>query len=205
MADGTAAASPPAHAETGSRRAPDGDREPVAWVAESFMNLQRTVRRSKARLLAAAGNDVESATHLLLHTVEAEGPMRASALAASVHSDLSTVSRQTAALVGRGLLERRADQRDGRACLLAVTDVGRAAIAEHEQGRQAFFDEVLTGWSTEELRQFAQQMERFTAAYDHTHTAWMSGRAGRLDSRQGAPIPATGAHHRADLEEDPKA
>jgi hypothetical protein len=31
----------------------------------------------------------------------------------------------------------------GRACVLAVTDAGRAAIAEHERGRQAFFDEVL--------------------------------------------------------------
>ena len=173
------------------RRSPDA----VASVTESFIDLQRTVRRSKARLLAAAGNDVESATHLLLHTVESEGPMRASALAASVHSDLSTVSRQVAALVGRGLLERRADQLDGRACLLAVTDAGRAAIAEHEQGRQAFFDEVLTGWSTEEMRQFAQQMERFTAAYDQVHAARVSRRAGRPE----APPPAE-PHHPADLE-----
>lgn len=105
--------------------------------------------------------------------------MRASTLAASVQSDLSTVSRQVAALVGRGLLERRADQRDGRACLLVVTEAGRAAIAEHERGRQAFFDEVLTGWSTEELGQFAQQMERFTAAYDHLHAARVTARAGR--------------------------
>src|ERR1700727_4041800 len=134
----------------------------VASVTDSFIDLQRTVRRSKARLLAAAANDVESAAPLLLHTVESEGPRRASALAASVHSDLSTVSRQVAALVGRGLLERRADQSDGRACVLAVTDAGRAAIAEHERGRQAFFDEVLAGWSADELRQFRQQVERVT-------------------------------------------
>src|SRR3984957_13053410 len=94
-------------ADRGSRRPAEGRLDAVASVTESFIDLQRTVRRSKARLLAAAGNDVESATHLLLHAVESEGPMRASALAASVHSDLSTVSRQVAALVGRGLLERR--------------------------------------------------------------------------------------------------
>jgi DNA-binding MarR family transcriptional regulator len=76
----------------------------VASVTDAFIDLQRTVRRSKARLLAAAGNDVESATHLLLHTVESEGPMRASALAASVHSDLSTVSRQVTALGRRGVV-----------------------------------------------------------------------------------------------------
>jgi DNA-binding MarR family transcriptional regulator len=127
MADSTTAASPPTHRLAA-----------VASVTESFIDLQRTVRRSKARLLAAAGNDVESATHLLLHMVKAEGPMRASALATSVHSDLSTVSRQVTTLVGRGLLERRADQLDGRACLLAVTGAGRAAVAEHERGHLAW-------------------------------------------------------------------
>jgi DNA-binding MarR family transcriptional regulator len=153
--------------------------EATAGVTESFIDLQRTVRRAKARLLAAAGDDVESAGHLLLHTVQADGPMRASALAASVQSDLSTVSRQVAVLIGRGLLERRADQLDGRASLLAVTDAGRARIAEHEQGRHAFFEEVLAGWTTAELSQFAQQLERFTASYDQIHTAWMSRRADR--------------------------
>ena len=176
MADSTAAAPPSAPAETAPRRSSNDRRKTVTSVAESFIDLQRTVRRSKARLLAAAGNDVESAAQVLLHTVAAEGPMRASALATSVQADLSTVSRQVAALVGRGLLERQADQLDGRASLLAVTHAGRGAIAEHEQGRQAFFDEVLAGWSTEEMRQFAQQLERFTAAYDHVHTAWVNER-----------------------------
>ena len=116
-----------------------GDRgATVASVTKSFVGLQRTVRRSKARLHAAAGDDVESATHVLLHVVAAEGPMRASALASSVHADLSTVSRQVAALVSRGLLERQADQLDGRASLLAVTGAGQAAIAEHERaGRRS--------------------------------------------------------------------
>ena len=185
MANSAAAGSPAqAHTGTAPSGSPGGRREPVALVADSFSELQRTVRRSKARLLAA-GDDIDSATQLLLHTVAGEGPMRASALAASVQADLSTVSRQVAALVGRGLLERQADQFDGRACLLAVTDAGRAAIAEHEQGRQKFFDAVLADWNTEEMRQFARQLERFTAAYDRVHTAWMNERAGRPDSHPG--------------------
>ena len=189
MANSAAAESPAqAHTGTAPTGSPGGRREPVASVADSFSELQRTVRRSKARLLAA-GDDVDSATQLLLHTVAADGPMRASALAASVQADLSTVSRQVAALVGRGLLERQADQFDGRACLLAVTDAGRAAIAEHEQGRQTFFDAVLADWNTEEMRQFARQLERFTAAYDRVHAAWMSERAGRPDSHPRSTHP----------------
>jgi DNA-binding MarR family transcriptional regulator len=194
MADSVTATPPPAHAKTAHAKAANATAanakaaqagtasrpDTVASVAESFVGLQRTVRRSKARLLAAASNDVESATQVLLHTVAAEGPMRASALAASVQADLSTVSRQVAVLVSRGLLERQADQLDGRASLLAVTDAGRAAVAEHDQGRQAFFDDVLTGWSTGEMHQFAELLERFTAAYDRIHTARMNERAGRM-------------------------
>jgi DNA-binding MarR family transcriptional regulator len=185
---------------------PPGDRrEDVASVTESFSELQRTVRRWKARLAAAFGDDVESATRLLLHTVESEGPMRASALAASVQSDLSTVSRQVTTLVARGLLERRADQRDGRACLLAVTAAGRAAIAEYERGRRAFFDTVLSGWSAGEMRQFARQMEQFTAAYDQAHVALMTERTERMAGRAGPQVRASAHDHPAELEEGPTA
>jgi DNA-binding MarR family transcriptional regulator len=157
----------------------------VAAVADAVIDLLRTVRRSKARLLAAS-DDVDSATQVLLRTVEAEGPMRASALAAAVQSDLSTVSRQVAALVTRGLLERRADPVDGRASLLAVTDPGTAVIAQHEQARTDFFEQVLSGWSPAEQDQFVHLLERFTAAYDTTHTHWMTGSAPHA-ARTGDP------------------
>jgi DNA-binding MarR family transcriptional regulator len=177
----------------------------AAAVAESFGEMQRTVRRWKARLLAAFGDDVDSATLLLLNTVESEGPMRSSALAASVQADLSTVSRQVTTLVTRGLLERRADQRDGRACLLAVTEKGRAAIAEYEQGRQAFFEKVLSGWSAAEMGQFALQLERFTVAYDHVHNAWMTERTERMDGNAGTRVRDSADDQPADLEEGPTA
>lgn len=149
----------------------------TAAVAERFIDLMRTVRRAKARMLDSAGSDIDSASQVLLHTVAAEGPVRASALAASVQADLSTVSRQVAVLVERGLLERQADQRDGRATLLAITSAGRAALARHEKGRQEFFESVLSGWSPEEIRQFARQLERFTAAYDQVHASRTSSPA----------------------------
>lgn len=205
MADRATGTASPASAGAVTDRSPGGRREDVASVTESFSELQRTVRRWKARLAAAFGDDVESATRLLLHTVESEGPMRASALAASVHADLSTVSRQVTTLVARGLLERRADQRDGRACLLAVTDPGRAAIAAYEQGRQAFFDTVLSGWSAGEMRQFARQLEQFTAAYDHAHVALMTTRTGRMDGHAGTRPRAAADDQPADLEEGPTA
>lgn len=141
----------------------------AAEVADRFVELMRTVRRAKARMLDSAGSDVDSAGQVLLHAVAAGGPARASALAASVQADLSTVSRQVTALVERGLLERQADPDDGRATLLALTGAGRTALARHEQGRREFFEAVLDGWSPEETAQFARQLERFTEAYDQVH------------------------------------
>lgn len=146
----------------------------VASVADAVVELLRTVRRSKARVLAAANHDVDSAAQILLRTAAVEGPVRASALAASVQSDLSTVSRQVAALVTRGLLERRADPVDGRASLLVVTAAGQAVIADHEQARMAFFEQVVSDWSPEERDRFAHLLERFTEAYDRTHTHWLT-------------------------------
>jgi DNA-binding MarR family transcriptional regulator len=176
MTEDTATIEPVTSSSSPADRRPRNRQKQVNSVAESFLDLQRTVRRSKARLAAAGVNDVESATQLILQTVATGGPMRASELALSVQSDLSTVSRQVTVLVGRGLLGRSADQLDGRASLLVVTAAGRAAIAEHEQGRAEFFYDVLSGWRVDELRQFAQQMRRFTSAYDETHAAWVSDR-----------------------------
>jgi DNA-binding MarR family transcriptional regulator len=156
-------------------------------AADSVLGLLRTVRKAKARMADDARGDVESATALLLHTVAAHGPVRTSVLAVQVHSDLSTVSRQVGVLVAAGLVERRADPADGRACLLALTPAGQAALAEHERGRARFFAAVLDGWADGELRQFTVLLDRFTASYDHVHAAWISERATRRAAQATPP------------------
>lgn len=142
-----------------------------AAVTNGVLSLSRAIRKAKARLAADAGAEVEWATRLLLQVIGADGPMRASALAASVHSDLSTVSRQSAHLVAEGLLERRADPRDGRASLLALTPAGDEVLAEHGRIRAAFFADVLQGWSEADLARFAALLGRFTADYERAHSA----------------------------------
>ena len=154
-----------------------GGQAGVTAVADSVRDLVRAVRKSKARMTADGRDDVESATHTVLHMVAAGGPMRASDLAGSVHSDLSTVSRQAAGLVADGLLERRADPVDGRASLLALTAAGEAAVAAREASRVAFFARVLDGWTEGDLRQFASMMTQFTASYDQVHAAVIAEQA----------------------------
>jgi len=139
-------------------------------VTDGVLTLSRAFRKAKARLEADAG-DAESARWLLLQFIGTEGPMRASTLATCVHSDLSTVSRQSGHLVTEGLLERQADPTDGRASLLALTPAGQEVLAEHGRIRDAFFADVLQGWTEADLAQFAGLLDRFTADYERAHVA----------------------------------
>jgi DNA-binding MarR family transcriptional regulator len=149
----------------------------IETVAKNVLDLLSTMRKSAARVEANARSDMESATRLLLRTVAEAGPMRTTALAASVHSDLSTVSRQAASLVAAGLLERRSDPADGRASVLALTPAGQSATAEHDRARADFYAQVLDGWTPAELRQFGALLARFTASYDQVHAARVLARS----------------------------
>lgn len=155
---------------------PAADGAQVAAVADSFIALMRTFAQARARMLAAAAHDVEWSAHVLLKCLHDEGPIRASAVADSLHSDPSTVSRQVAALVKDGLLERRADPDDGRASLLVLTAKADDVLADHDTIRLAYFARMLAGWSEQELAQFAAMLARFGAAYESTNTTWITER-----------------------------
>jgi DNA-binding MarR family transcriptional regulator len=151
-------------------------RADVAAVADQFVALMRTIKKVRAQMLAAAESDVEWATQFLLRCIAVEGQLRASELAAHVQSDPSTVSRQVAALVRDGLVERRADPADGRASLLALTPKADAVLAEHDRIRLEHFAQTLADWSDSDLRRFAAMLSRFTKAYEATTGDWINDR-----------------------------
>ena len=143
-------------------------REDIAAVSDNFVSLMRVFVKARARMLAAAEHDVEWSAHILLRFVANEGPVRASAIAEGTQSDPSTVSRQVAALVKDGLLERRADQGDGRASLLVVTEKAQAVLAEHDEIRISHFADMLDGWTPEDLRRFAILLAQFTDDFERS-------------------------------------
>lgn len=151
-------------------------RTDVAALADNFVDLVRTFNKARARMLTAAAHDVEWSAHVLLKCLHAEGPMRAGAVAECLRSDPSTVSRQVAALVKDGLLERRSDPDDGRASLLVLTERADAVLADHDEIRINYFAEMLDGWSTEDVTQFAALLRRFTDAYESANSAWITER-----------------------------
>jgi DNA-binding MarR family transcriptional regulator len=162
------------------------DRAAVSAVADNVVELMRTFTRARARLLAAAEHDVEWSSHVLLKVLSHEGSMRAGALAECLQSDPSTVSRQVAALVKEGLLERRADPDDGRASLLVLTEKADAVLAEHDRIRLDYFAEIVSDWSAAELEQFAALLHRFTTTYIDTNEHWLATRLGRRSASTGS-------------------
>jgi DNA-binding MarR family transcriptional regulator len=144
------------------------ERAAVAAVADNVISLMRTFNRVRTRMLAAAAHDVEWSSHIVLRAVANEGPIRASGLAECIQSDPSTVSRQVAALVKEGLLERRSDPEDGRASLLVVTDRAQEILAEHDEIRLNHFAHMVEGWSARDLRRFAAMLKQFNVDFERT-------------------------------------
>ena len=141
-------------------------RDPVAAVADNIVALICSLGRAKARLMSGGAGDVDWSAQVLLRRLARRGPMRASDLAGWLHADPSTVSRQVAALVRAGLLERRADPEDGRASILALTPKADELVAAHEDRRAEHFAALLAGWSRDDLTRFAELLARFTADYE---------------------------------------
>jgi DNA-binding MarR family transcriptional regulator len=139
---------------------------PVRQVADNFVALMRSFGRAKARFVAAAEHDVEWTAQIILRQLSVNGPMRASALADCLRSDPSTVSRQVAALVKDGLLERRSDAEDGRASILVLTPRADEVIAHHDQLRLEHFATMLADWDEPDLERFAELLARFTVDFD---------------------------------------
>ncbi|KPM51782.1 transcriptional regulator, MarR family protein [Frankia sp. R43] len=190
---------------TTAQETPSDRGHQVAQLADDVARLIRGLARARSQFLARARDDMEWAAQILISYLAAGGPMRLGALAAAVQSDPSTVSRQVAALVRDGFVERRADPADGRAVVLDVTEAGRQVHRDHIRVRNERYEEMLAAWSSEDLATFAALLHRFGDAMEIHQPSW-SARPHRSDAD---PDPATDtdtdASPRPDKEQDDRS
>lgn len=172
-------------ATAGAATAADAD---VVAVADGVSRLMRAFGKIRSQLLAAAEHDVEWSAHMLLKCLANAGAQRSGAIAAMMDTDPSTVSRQVAALVKDGLVERRADPIDGRASLLVLTPKADEIIAAHEQVRNGRYRRLLSDWSERDLRTFARLLARFSQDIENDKDNWIP------ESATAASAPAEGKH-----------
>ncbi len=125
-------------------------------------------RRMRQRL---ADDQVDFSSLTLLKTLMYGGPMRLSALAASLELDASTVSRHASHLEQRGLLERAEDPDDRRAAQVMLSEHGRTCLENGARTRRTMIASVLEHWSERDREQLRVLLTRFHADLTATFPA----------------------------------
>jgi DNA-binding MarR family transcriptional regulator len=99
-----------------------------------------------------------------LMAVLAEGGLTPQALVARTAMDKVTVSRAAQGLVTRNLVERAANQTDGRSHTLALTDTGRRLHGEIAPLALAYEAALLAGLAPAEVATLKRLLSRLEAA-----------------------------------------
>lgn len=86
------------------------------------------------------------------------------ALGVATRMDKVTVSRAAAALVERGLVERRPNPGDQRSHLLALTATGRALYEDVAPKALELEGQVFSGFSAKEIAAFRAMLDRIEAS-----------------------------------------
>src|SRR3954454_19503565 len=109
--------------------------------------VKRLVHRSRAAgMRGATPDDAPAPVIAALGALAEHGELRMSALAGELGLDTSVVSRTVAAAESLGLVTRRPDPRDGRACLLSLTPSGQTCLRERHGRRLRLVATITDGW-----------------------------------------------------------
>jgi DNA-binding MarR family transcriptional regulator len=128
--------------------------EPVVRYLGSVIGWARL--RSFDMIHQRAGVDVDRSGIIILTTLHRLGPMRMSDLAADIGLDRSTISRQVAAVVRAGYVQKMDDAADARASLLTLTARGQAARKKLADAWHDIVIELVSDWSHDEQSQLGR-------------------------------------------------
>ena len=93
---------------------------------------------------------LDRSAYLILHQIAVGGAAGVKTLAGEFQLDISTVSRQAAALEHKGYLYKTPDPTDGRAYTFQITELGIKELNEDKQARMKRAKEVTKNWTDEE-------------------------------------------------------
>ncbi len=115
---------------------------------------------------AQPGHILERSAYLLINRLELEESMSLRELAEAFGLDVSTINRQVAPLLKRGLVERFADPEGGMARRLRPTTAGVQALeADRERSRNGIA-RVVDGWPQEQVMHFLELLTQFNVSVE---------------------------------------
>ncbi len=103
---------------------------------------------------------VDRGALLVLGEAAQMAPVRASALAAEIRLDLSTVSRHLKSLADAGLIVRSTDSSDARAQVITVTEAGITVLASALQARAEALAPAVADWDDADITTLRDLLER---------------------------------------------
>ncbi|MEV6432122.1 MarR family transcriptional regulator [Nocardia sp. NPDC051463] len=140
------------------------ERDTVTATVEAAMVR---IRRRQTRGALSGKSPVPIAVFRVLDAVAESESATVGTLAPTLGVDQPRASRLVAQAVSSGLLERLADQHDGRRAVLRLTPDGASLVAAARNGRRAAMATAMADWTADERTEFARLLGRFVDALDN--------------------------------------
>lgn len=148
----------------GQARRAGADQELTGLVRELMLVTRHSVLEVAD---SYRGDDrLDRSAFILLSRLEAEGPMSIGQLADAFGLDVSTVNRQTAAMLRAGVAERIPDPGGGLARKLRITGEGRRRLRNERDWSVNGLRRVLRDWAPEEVSQLLTALTRFNQSIE---------------------------------------
>jgi DNA-binding MarR family transcriptional regulator len=122
---------------------------------------------------------LDRSAYLLLSRIDAARPMSINELSAALGLNPSTLTRQAAAAVRAGILQKIPDPAGGLARKYQLTDEGRQRLAAQRHAHREFLAEVLQDWSNDDVTAFAAYLCRFNSDIENRQGVTWPRRARR--------------------------
>jgi DNA-binding MarR family transcriptional regulator len=129
---------------------------------------------SRHQLTTSAAGVLERSAYLILTRIDAEGPLTARELAAALQLEISTVTRQVAAMLREDLVDRIADPAGGLARRLRITPTGAARLKADRDRYSTGLGAAVADWPDTEC----VELYRLLRALNE-----------RIEDLQGSPWP----------------
>ncbi|WP_250281923.1 MULTISPECIES: MarR family transcriptional regulator [unclassified Frankia] len=132
----------------------------------------RRAERFRMAIAGESGTVLDRSAYLLLSHIHEHGAVRLTTLGTVFALDISTVSRQIAALVTAGLVERATDPSDRRATLVRLSTRGQQRYLATRSARVEKINTLVRTWDQEELGVFGALLSRLNVAiaeHDRAH------------------------------------
>ena len=134
-------------------------------IQRELVTFIRGMHHAAAAIKVPDAPTLERPAFALMMWVREVGELRLSALAEQVQVDVSTASRQVAALEHAGWMTRERDTEDRRAWRVRLTEEGERVLAANKRARHEALRAALADWTEDERQTFGRLLAQLNQSY----------------------------------------